>query len=94
MSTKKFIVKTSIKIIVYAIISTIALSLLTNPVITNDLAMGQMQNSNELYLLMETHNKVKPFISIIYGLITALFAGTTICDTYKFIKTKKNKGEN
>ena len=94
MSTKRFIIKTTTKIIIYAIISTIALSLLTNPIITNDLALGQMQNSNELYLLMETHNKTRPFISIIYGLITVLFAWTTISDTYKFIKTKKNKGEN
>jgi hypothetical protein len=94
MSTKKFIIKIAIKVIVYAILSTIAFSLLTNPVITNDLALGQMENSNELYLLMDTHNKIKPFVSIIYGLITALFAGTTIHDTYKFIKTKKSKGEN
>ena len=94
MSAKKFIMKTAIKIIAYAIFSTIALSLLTNPIITNELALGQMQNSNELYLLMETYNKVKPFISIIYGLITTLFAVTTICDTYNFIKTKTNKGEN
>ena len=94
MTTKKFIIKTTIKILVYAIISTIALSLLTNPIITNELALGQMENSNELYLLMETYNRLRPFISIIYGLITAWFAGTTIYDTYKFIKTKTNKGEN
>jgi hypothetical protein len=94
MSTKKFIIKTTIKVVSYAIFSTIALSLLTNPIITNELALGQMQNSNELYLLMETYNKVRPFISIIYGLITAAFACTTISDTYKFIKTKTNKGEN
>ena len=94
MRTKKFIIKTTTKILIYAIISTIALSLLTNPIITNELALGQMENSNELYLLMEIYNKVRPFISIIYGLITALFVGTTIFDTYKFIKTKKNKGEN
>lgn len=94
MSIKKFVIKVAIKVIVYAIISTIALSLLTNPIISNELALGQMQNSNELYLLWETYNKVRPFISIIYGLITALFAGTVIHDTYKFIKTKTNKGEN
>lgn len=94
MTTKKFIIKTAIKIIIYAIISTIALSLLTNPIITNELALGQMEHSNELYLLMETYNKVRPFISIIYGFITAFFAVTTISDTYKFIKTKTNKGEN
>ena len=94
MTTKKFIIKTTIKVIAYAIISTIVFSLLTNPVINNELAMGQMQNSNELYLLMETYNKLKPFVSIIYGFIAAVFAGTTISDTYKFFKNKYNKGEN
>lgn len=94
MSTKKFIIKTTIKVLIYAIISTIALSMLTSPVITNELALTQMQNSDELYVLMDTYNKVRPFISIVYGLITALFAGTTIYDTYKFIKNKYNKGEN
>lgn len=94
MNTTKFIIKVAIKILIYALISTIALSLLTNPIITNELALGQMENSNELYLLMEICNKLRPFISIIYGLITAFFAGTVIHDTYKFIKIKKNKGEN
>lgn len=94
MTTKKFIIQTTIKVLVYAIISTVALNLLTSPIITNELALGQMQNSNELYVLMDTYNNVRPFITIIYGLITALFAVTTIHDTYRFIKTKKNKGEN
>ena len=94
MGTKKFIITVTIKAVVYAIISTIAVSLLESPIISNELALGQMQNSNELYLLWETYNKVRPFISIIYGLITAFFAGTVAYDTYKFIKTKKNKGEN
>ena len=94
MTTKKFIVKTTIKILIYAIISTIALNLLNGPVITNELALLQMENSNSLYMLMDTYYKVRPFISIIYGFVTALFAITTIHDTYKFIKTKKNKGEN
>jgi hypothetical protein len=94
MTTKKFIIKTGIKIIVYAILSTIALSLLNSPIITNEIALTQMENSNELYMLMDTYNKVRPFISIIYGFVTVLFAGTTIRDTYNFIKTKTNKGEN
>lgn len=94
MTTKKFIVRTFVKIMIYAIISTIALSLLTSPIITNELALGQMENSNWLYMLMETYNKVRPFISVIYGFVTALFAGTIIGDTYRFIKTKINKGEN
>jgi hypothetical protein len=94
VTTKRFIIKTVIKIIIYAIISTIVLSLLNSPIISNNIALGQMQNDDVLFILMETYNKVRPFISIIYGLITALFVGTAIYDTYKFIKTKTNKGEN
>ena len=94
MTIKRFIIRTILKIIIYAILSTIALSLLTSPVITNELALTQMENSNELYMLMETYNKIRPFISIIYGLITCWFASTTIYDIYHFIKTKTNKGEN
>lgn len=94
MTIKRFIIKTVVKIIIYAIISTIALSLLTNPIITNELAITQMEHSNELYMLWDVYSKVRPFISIIYGFITAFFAATTIRDTYNFIKTKTNKGEN
>lgn len=94
MRVKSFVIKTITKIIIYAIISTIALSLLNSPIITNELALLQMEHSNELYMLMDTYYKVRPFISIIYGFITAMFAWTIIHDTYKFIKTKTNKGEN
>lgn len=94
MITKRFIIKMVTKIIMYAIVSTIAVYLLTNPIINNNLALSQMENSDELYLLMETYNKVRPFISIIYGCITAFFAYSIIDNTIKFIKTKTNKGEN
>lgn len=94
MTVKRFVFKIATKIIIFAIFSTIALSLLNSPVISNSIALGQMQNEDTLYVLMDTYNKVKPFISVIYGVITAGFAWTTISDTYNFIKTKTNKGEN
>lgn len=94
MAITKFIIKTTTKIIAYTIISTIALSLFTSPIITNELALTQMDNNNELYILTETYNKIRTFISITYGLITCCFASATIYDIYHFIKTKTNKGEN
>lgn len=94
MNTKRFVFKTVVKIIIFAIFSVIVNTLLYGPIITNELALTQMEQSNELYMLMESYNKLRPFISIIYGFITACFVGTTIYDTYKFIKTKTNKGEN
>jgi hypothetical protein len=95
MSTKRFIITTIIKIIAFAIISTIAMTLLQSPIISNDIALGQMENSDALFMLMETYNKVRPFVEVIYSCITVLFIGTTAYDIYKFIKTKiKEKNEN
>jgi hypothetical protein len=58
------------------------------------MAMGQMENSNELYMVMEAYNIAKPIISIIYGCITTWFVGTTIYDIYKLITKEKTKHEN
>ena len=94
MKTKRFIYRLIIKIIIFTIFSVIVSTLFYGPIITNELALTQIEQSNELYMLMETYNRLRPFISIIYGLIIAYFVGTTIYDIYKFIKTRTNKGEN
>lgn len=94
MTTKTFIRKLITKIIIYAIISTIALTLLDSPIISNDLALGQMQNSDTLYLWMDMYYRVRPYISVIYWAITAFFAWSIGSDAYTFINNKYNKGEN
>ena len=44
---------------------------------------------------VETYNKIKPYIDVVYSLIVICFACTVGYDTYKFIKTKvKEKNEN
>ena len=88
LTTKKYIIKTAIKVIAFMIISTIALTLLQTPVITNEIALGQMENSDEWFLIMETYYKIVPIIRIVYGCVSAGFIITIIYDTYKFIKTK------
>ena len=90
MNTARFTMRFLTRIIIFASISIIALILWSaNPIITNEMAMGQMENSNELYMVMETYNRVKPIISFIYGCIATWFVGTTIYDIYKLI-TKEN----
>lgn len=93
MTIKKFIIKNTIKVIVFIIISTIEMTLLQSPVISNEIAMGQMQNDNTLFMLMETYNNLRPIVSLIYGCIVVWFIATLGLDIYKFIKTKI-KGEN
>lgn len=91
MSTQKYVFKLVAKIFILTIISIIAFNyLLASPIISNDLALGQMTNSNEMYMLVQAYDKVKPIILIVYSCIAALLVGTTIYDTFKFI----NKGEN
>ena len=90
MNTARFTIRFLTRIIIFTVISIIALTLLSaSPIITNEMAMGQMENSNELYMVMEIYNRVKPIISIIYGCIATWFVGTTIYDIYKLI-TKEN----
>lgn len=89
MNTTRFTVKITARIIIFITISIIVSVFLNSPIISNELALTQMENSNELYIMLETYNKIRPVISVIYGCIIALFAGATIYDIYKLI----NKGE-
>lgn len=94
MSTRKYVFKLIVKLFIFTIISVITFNyLLTSPIISNELALGQMTNSNEMYVLAQAYDKAESIILIIYSCITAFLTGTTIYDTYKFISTK-NKGEN
>lgn len=95
MSTKKFAIRTAIKSVVFVALSTIVLTLVRSPVITNNIALGQMENSDVLYMLWETYNKMRPVVNGIYSLIVIWFVGTVGYDVYKFIKQKiKEKKEN
>lgn len=92
MTTKGFVMKLVTKFITLLIISMGVFFILNHPIINNELALGQMENSNETYILMESYNQFKNIVWFIYACVCGLFAGTATYDTLKFIKTK-NKGE-
>ena len=91
MSSKKLKIKIIVNVITILILTLVLRLVLENTVITNDIALGQMTNSDEAYLLMEYYNKVRTTVSMAYGCMSAIIVGTTVCDIYKF---KNNKGEN
>ena len=95
MTTKKFIIKTTVKIFVLAVISTIAFALVSSPVITNQIALGQMQNDDVAFVIMDNYNRLLPIVSVAFGVITLGFIGGFAYDSYKFILQKtKEKKEN
>ena len=95
MSTKRFIIKSLIKITIFLLISIVVLSILSAiaPVITNKVALGQMSNDDASYIMWETYNKIRPIVEAIYSVIVFIFIGSIGIDTYKFINTKMKENK-
>lgn len=94
MSTKRFIIKTTIKLAIIAIVSTIILTLLQTPVLTNQIALTQMENSDGFFVTMELYYKIAPIVrTVYYCIVTVLFASVAY-DSYKFIKSKIKENLN
>ena len=88
-STKRFLIKIATKVIFFVAISIIAFTFIKSPVITNEIALGQMTNSNDLFFTLDLFNKLKPVINVAYGAITLFFVGSIGINIYKFFKEKK-----
>mgnify|MGYP006967120953 CR=1 FL=1 len=97
--TKQFVKKIIKKIVIFAFIMIILTSFTQSmsPVVSNNMALTQMQNSDAMFIMMNTYNKIKPIISAIYFGITVWFTYTIGRDIYKFVKTvneSNNEKEN
>lgn len=80
---RRLISRTLIFVAIMIIIS-IGLESMT-PVINNEIAMTQMENSNASLVLMDSYEKIKPLVNIAKILIIAWFSATITHDTYKFV---------
>lgn len=97
--TKQFIKKIITKIVIFAFIMIVVTSITKSmsPVISNSVALTQMQHSDAMFVMMNTYNKIKPLVSVIYFGIIACFTCTIGRDIYKFAKTvneNNNEKEN
>ena len=82
---KKMIRRTFIFAFVMIVVAAIGESM--SPVISNELALTQMQNDNAMFVLMNTYNKIKPILTALYSCVILWFVYTIGRDTYKFAKT-------
>ena len=62
-----------------------------SPVITNDLAMTQLENSDALLVATNTYNQIKPVIDILWTGLIIVVAGWIAYDVYKLFKIEKEK---
>lgn len=85
---KRTIFKTVALIIVLMIISAIV----NHPVLTNDLAMTQLENSDALFVAWDTYNRVRSVLPVVYTVIGIVYIVSIGADVHKFIKTKETEG--
>ena len=95
---KQFVKKTIRKVVMFTFLMIIVASIAQSmsPVISNELALTQMQNSNEIFVIVNTYNKVRPIANSIYVGIIIWFTYMLGRDVYKFVKTinVENEKEN
>ncbi len=96
MTRKKFIFKTIVKGAILLLLIAILPDLMTAiaPLISNEIALGQMESHNDMYILMQTYEKYLSLARGGFGIILALIVASIGRDTYKFIKTIKNSANN
>jgi hypothetical protein len=95
MSSKRFIKRITIKTIIFVFVLVVLFSIMgsTETIISNYVAMQQMENSDLAFIVMDAYNNsIKPIFSMVKILIPILFVLLTCIDVYKFIQ-KRNKGE-
>lgn len=91
MKPKKFIIKTVVKVLIFVTLMIIVSSAAytSSIILTNEIALGQMQNSNEAFVVMNAYNEIKSIFGLIAGGIIILFTCVIARDTYKFFKNQK-----
>ena len=92
MTIEKFTLKILVKLIVFIILlGMIAVAFQTiEPLVSVEIALGQIENSNESFVSLSSYNWLKSIRPVIYFGVWILFTSTIARDVYKFIK---NKGE-
>lgn len=86
---KKSIVKIAIAIILCSILSIVVSSFA--PHLSNDMAIGQLENDDMSWSLMNVWYQIQNYAYWIYVAIAVITAGSVITDVYKYLKNKKEE---
>lgn len=84
----QFIKQMVTKIILFIVLMMVvtALTYPVGVVISNELALGQMENDNVMFVAMNAYDQVKSVVGVVYSCVILGFVCTLVRDTYKFVK--------
>lgn len=95
MSTNKFIFKLIAKLaLITALVVTMVVANSLAPTITNAVAMGQMQNDNLTFALMDIYPKVVSMARVVGSVSIGLILYTIYSDVRTFVHPVGNEKEN
>lgn len=84
---KKFVTKTIRRAIMLVAALTVSLSLVESPILTNEIALGQMDNSSEAFMLLELNDILRSLVKFVLWLLVTMQGCAIIHDIYIFIKS-------
>ena len=93
MTLKRFLFKAAIDLVIFILLVVLiaAIAQAASPVVTNDIYLEQMTNSEDAFVLMNAYTQIRPIFYYIFVGVIILFIGIIANDTYKFIKSNKEK---
>lgn len=93
---RKFITKTSFKIIAAIILCTIISIIISSvtPHLTNDIAISQLQNEDINWTFMNSWNQICNYAGVVYGIIAIAFSISIFKDFHTFLKNRKDMNNN
>lgn len=80
-----YILSIFIKIILLILVTSFISTAFTSGTITNDIAVNQLENSDEAYLELQAYNAMTPIAEIMIGAVTILIGLAIFYDFYKII---------
>lgn len=87
MKTKRFFTRLLTRLVMFAALMIVVLTLIKSPVLTNEIALWQMDNSNTAFMMLEMYFSIRNILIVIVWLVIFLYVCSIIRDSYKFIKS-------
>lgn len=87
MSTKKFAIKILSRVVKFAALMIITLAIIENPILRNEVALGQIENSTSAFMLLGMYFSFQNIAKFVTGLIVLWFIWDIAREIYKFIKS-------
>lgn len=86
-----FVIKTLMRLFIMIVVVAAVFMITQTPIITNNIAMGQMENSNDWFVAMTVYQRFANVVDI-FGIVSAVVTlGFIGWDGYKLAKTLKSK---